>query len=189
MISIDTHPKTCSFFGHRKIEITEDIKQKVKEIILDLIINHSVSNFLFGSRSDFDHLCYIIVSEIKEKFSNIKRIAYTCKSESCILENEKQKCEKFYSYIEKRKVCLLGFDEEFEHKTKYTSGKASYVERNYAMIDNSHFCIFYYDENYAPPKRKKSKRDLFEYQPKSGTKLAYEYAKRKNKTIFNIYTK
>lgn len=48
--------KVCSFFGHRKIDITEELKQKVKDTIEDLIINHNVEVFLFGSRSDFDYL-------------------------------------------------------------------------------------------------------------------------------------
>ena len=40
--------KVCSFFDHRKIDITEELKQKVKEIIEDLIVNHKVLTFLFG---------------------------------------------------------------------------------------------------------------------------------------------
>ena len=54
------------------------------------------------------------------------------------------------------------------------------------MIDKSDFCIVYYREDYKPPMRKNSRRDFFEYQPKSGTKLAYDYAKRKGKTIINF---
>jgi len=50
-------------------------------------------------------------------------------------------------------------------------------------IDQSDFCLFYYDENYLPPKRKWAKRDLFEYQPQSGTALAYKYAQQKKKNI------
>lgn len=186
MSLIDFQPKTCSFFGHRKIEISEELNQKLKDIILDLIVNHNVSIFLFGSRSDFDNLCYIIVSKFKKEFPNIQRIYFTCKSEFCVLESERQKMEMICSNFEKREVKLFGYEEEFEHKTKYTSGKASYIERNQAMIDNSDYCIFYYDESYNPPKRKKSKRDLFEYQPKSGTKLSYNYAIKKRKNIFNI---
>ena len=82
---------------------------------------------------------------------------------------------------------MLCVDEEFELKTKYTSGKASYVERNQAMIDNSDYCIFYYNENYKPKPRKQSKRDINYYQPKSGTFLAYKYAQKKKKEIINIF--
>lgn len=47
--------------------------------------------------------------------------------------------------------------------------------------------IFYYDEKYKPERRKEKKRSLTDYQPKSGTRLAFEYAKSKNKTIINIF--
>ena len=176
----------CSFFGHRKIELTEELKQKVKEIIEDLIVNHNVLTFLFGSRSDFDYLCHLVVTELKEKYPKIKRITYTCRSESCILESERKKLEKLYSYFNKQEVNLLGVEEEFEHATKYTSGRASYVERNQAMINDSDYCVFYYDENYQPELRKYSRRSIGYYQPKSGTALAYAYAKQKQKTIFNV---
>jgi len=72
-----------------------------------------------------------------------------------------------------------------EHMEK--AGKASYVERNQEMINKSNFCIVYYDENYAPPRRKNSKRDLFDYQPKSGTKVALDYAIKKGIYIKNIF--
>lgn len=176
----------CSFFGHRKIEITQKLKQKVKEVIEDLIVNQNVSIFLFGSRSDFDSLCHLIVTQLKEKYPEIKRIAYTCKSETCVLESEREKWEQIYSNLQKREVNLLGVEEEFEHKTKYTSGKASYVERNQAMINDSDFCVFYYDENYKPEMRKQSKKSITYYQPKSGTALAYNYAKQKKKIIINM---
>ena len=57
--------KVCSFFGHRKINITEELKEKVKSIIEDLILNHGVTSFLFGSRSEFDYLCHLLVTELK----------------------------------------------------------------------------------------------------------------------------
>lgn len=139
--------KICSFFGHRKIDITEELKQKVKEVIEDLIVNHNVLTFLFGSRSDFDYLCHLVVTKLKEKYPNIKRISYTCRSETCTLESERAYWEEIYSHLKKEKVALLGVEEEVEHKTKYTSGRASYVERNQAMINDSVYCVFYYNEN------------------------------------------
>ena len=177
----------CSFFGHRKIEITEELKQKVKEVLEDLIVNHNVLTFLFGSRSDFDYLCHLVVTELKEKYPNIIRKCYTCRSETCTLESEREHWEGIYSHFRKEKVTLLGVEEEVEHKTKYTSGRASYVERNQAMINNSDYCVFYYDENYEPEMRKYSKRSIGYYQPKSGTALAYAYAKQKKKEVINLF--
>ena len=178
--------KVCSFFGHRKIELSEELKDKVKSVIENLIQNYNVLTFLFGSRSDFDYLCHQIVTELKEKYPSIKRVAYTCRSESCILEHEREKWEKIYSYSLKKEVRLLGVEEEFEHKTKYTSGKASYVERNQSMINDSDYCIFYYDEHYQPEMRYCSKRSVGYYQPKSGTALAYAYARQRKKILINI---
>ena len=165
--------KSCSFFGHRNIDATPELKQKIKEIIEDLISNHNVTTFLFGSRSDFNYLCHFIVTELKEKYKHIKRIAYTGKSECCILEDKKQKWEEIYLKVLKQKVNLLCVEEEFEHKAKFIAGKASYIERNKAMIDNSDYCIFYFNKH---------------CQYKSGTAIAYAYAKQKKKCIINVFT-
>ena len=54
------------------------------------------------------------------------------------------------------------------------AGRASYVERNYEMIDSSQFCIVYYDEQSAPTTRK------------SGTKIALDYAIKKRKNVISI---
>lgn len=181
-----TNNKTCCFIGHRKINITKEQEQKLKTIIEDLIIQNNVFTFLFGSKSEFDFLCHTIVSELKQKYQNIKRIKYTCKSESCLLENEKEKLEKTISNLENQKITLLGYEKEIEHKSKYLSGKASYIERNKAMIDDSDFCMFYYDKNYKPQTRKHKSSDMFEYQPNSGTALSFEYAKQKKKKLINL---
>ncbi len=110
-----------------------------------------------------------------------------CRSESCILESEREHWEKVYSYFRKREVHLLGVEEEVEFKNKWTAGKASYVERNQAMINDSDLCIFYFDENYRPKEHKYFKRCFTGYQSKSGTALAYNYAKQKKKEIINVF--
>lgn len=176
--------KTCCFIGHRKIELTEKLKKEIYDYIEYLIVNENVKTFLFGSKSKFDYLCHGMVTELKERYSDIKRIGYTCKSEGVILETEKEKREKLLPITIKGKVRLLGVEEEYEHKNKYVSGKASYVERNEAMIDDGDYCVFYYNENYVPPKRKVGAGF---YETKSGTAIAYKYAKRKNKIIKNFY--
>lgn len=179
--------KQCCFIGHRTIELTQELTQRVKSVIEKLILEYSVGVFLFGSRSEFDTLCLSIVTELKEKYPYIKRIAYTCQSEGCILQAEKAKWDRVYSSFYNTPTDLLCVDEEFEYKSKYTAGRASYVERNQAMIDNSDYCVFYYNENYKPPQRQYFKKSPY-YQTKSGTQLAYQYAKRKKKSIINILT-
>ena len=165
--------KICCFVGHRKIEITDELEKRVCDYIENLIVNENVKVFLFGSRSQFDDLCYDIVSNLKEKYSDIQRVYIRSQYEFVDESYEKY---------------LLGFYEEttFPERCK-GAGKISHVVRNQAMIDDSDFCLFYYDENYLPPKRKWSRRDLFAYQPKSGTALAYKYANQKKKIIYNFF--
>ena len=65
---------TCCFFGHRKIDEMAELKNKLYEIIENLIVNERIDTFLFGSKSAFDDLCHKITTELKEKYPHIKRI-------------------------------------------------------------------------------------------------------------------
>lgn len=183
--------KVCLFFGHRKIEKTEELRERVRVEIVNLIENHGVKIFLFGSKSDFDELCHSVVTELKEKYPDLQRRAYTCRGEACILEKDRLCWEDISSWVEKREVHFLGVEEEIEHKNKWSTGRASYVKRNQAMIDDSDYCISYYNPDYKPPRRKYSKRSVGDYRPKSGTEIAFDYAKRKhmkkNLTVINVF--
>lgn len=168
----DTRLYTCCFFGHRKINETDLLSKELYNVIEDLIINQNVNTFLFGSKSEFNSLCLKVVTKLREKYPYIKRVyvrsAFPDISDSYenyLLENY----EKTY-FLEKMRG----------------AGKASYVERNQEMINQSNFCVVYYDESYAPPRRRNNKRDLCDYQPKSGTKIAYEYAVKKGLFIINV---
>ena len=60
--------KSCSFFGHRDIIITDKLKQKVNDTIENLIVNDNVRVFLFGSRSNFNSLCHAVVTQLQDKY-------------------------------------------------------------------------------------------------------------------------
>ncbi|MBR5782948.1 MAG: DUF1273 family protein [Clostridia bacterium] len=148
---------SCCFFGHRTINETDQLKAKLIEIIEKLIIDEKVDTFLFGSKSRFNSLCLEIVTEIKEKYPHIKRVYVRAE----------------YPYISKhyKNYLLENYEKTYYPEKIMSSGRASYVERNYEMIDNSYFCIVYYDEQVAPTTRK------------SGTKIALDYAIKKCKKI------
>ena len=167
-----TKEHTGCFFGHRKIEVTDELVNRLEEIVEDLIINKNVNVFLFGSKSQFDKLCLRVVTELKKKYPHIRRIYV--RAEFHYID------EGYTAYL------LKSYDHTYYPKRLIHAGKAAYVERNYEMIDNSGYCVIYYDENYMPPRRKNSRRDLFDYQAKSGTKLAYDYAVKKGLTILNL---
>ena len=164
--------KICCFVGHRKIEITVELKQELYDYIENLIVNENVKVFLFGSRSKFDDLCYDVVSELQEKYPDIKRVYVRSQ----------------YEYVGKdyEDYLLQYYEETYYPENCKGAGKLSHIKRNQEMINKSDYCLFYYDENYLPPKRKWAKRDCFEYQPQSGTKLAYEYALQKKKIVHNF---
>ena len=169
---IDT-TNTCCFFGHRKIDETGELKNNLYEIIENLIVNEKVDTFLFGSKSQFDDLCHKIVSELKEKHPYIKRI-YVRSAFQHIPDWYEESLLKHYEGTY--------FPEHMEN-----AGRASYVERNQVMINHGKFCVVYYDKNYLPPRRKNSKRDLFDYQLQSGTAVAYDYAVKNKKIIINCF--
>ena len=85
-----------------------------------------------------------------------------------------------------KKYLLESYEDTYYPSKMIDAGKAAYVERNYEMINNSRYCICYYDENYMPPRRKNSRRDLLDYQPKSGTGIAFDYARKKELNIINL---
>ena len=166
--------KVC-FIGHREIEETLSLKNYIKEYIEELIINNNVSEFLFGSRSQFNYLCYEIVAELKEKYPKIKRV---------YVRNCYEIVSDWYE-----KYLLEWYETTIYPKQCKNSGRISYVRRNQAMIEDSDICVFYYNENYLPPRRKNAKRCVAEYQPNSGTALAFKYAIQKKKNIINFYQK
>ena len=54
------------------------------------------------------------------------------------------------------------------------------------MIDDSDFCVFYYNNSYKPKAKGNKRSKMYDYQPNSGTKIAYEYANKEHKAIINI---
>ena len=151
---------TCCFIGHREINVTDELKEKLHVVIERLIIKECINTFLFGSKSHFDNLCYDIVTEIKKKYPHIKRIFMRAE----------------YPYIDESYEAYLleSYEDTYFPKSVLGAGKASYVKRNCEMIDNSRFCIVYYKEDYTPKGRK------------SGTKIALAYAVRKKKNIIRF---
>lgn len=174
----------CSFIGHRTVADSARVASLLKAQIVSLIETKGVNTFLFGSRSEFDDICHYVVTELRERYPVIERIAYTCRSEWACMENEREEHERGFSELMHKAVSLKGYEGEVEFAEKYNAGKASYIERNQAMIDDSDYCLFYFNENYSP-----------HCSARSGTKIAYDYALKKAKkepqkiVIINIFPK
>lgn len=150
----------CCFIGHRKINETEDLKIRLWDLIENLIINKNVTTFLLGSKSEFNELCVNLLIQAKEKYPHIKRVYVRAEYPDIN--------EQYEKYL------LQSCDETYFSKKLTNARSTVYVQRNYEMIDKSNFCIFYYNEQLSPVKRK------------SGTKIALDYAIKKKKIIFNL---
>lgn len=152
--------KTCSIIGHRNIEITEELANKTRKIIIDLI-QKGVSTFLFGSKSEFNSLCYEIITEIKIDFQHIKRVFV--RAEYPFVSNE------YVNYL------LEFYEDTFYFDKEGNSSKFYYIKRNEYLINNSDVCLFYFDIDYKPKNR-----------TSSGTAISYNYAQNKKKEIINV---
>lgn len=157
--------RTCSFFGHRKIAVTDEMKARLCREIENLIVNEGVNTFLFGSKSEFDNLCYDVVSDFKVKYPDIKRV-YVRAAYADVDKSYTDYLLEYYEYT------------YFPEKIR-GAGRASYVERNREMIVNSKFCVVYYDKNYLPPLQNG-------YRRRSGTAIAYDFALKNKNEIINL---
>ena len=155
------------FIGHRTIIEPEKIKSLLL-INLTELIELGKTNFIFGDHSAFDSLCYDTVSELKEIYPHIQRIKYRTNYP----EIRESSMVYFLKGYEKG-ICPEGVDK---------AGRASYVMRNQAMIQSSEICVFYYNPEYRP-----ARKSLSHNQSKSGTQIAFDYAKSQHKQIVNIF--
>ena len=79
--------KLCCFIGHRKIDITPKITERLKSVVKKLVDN-GYTRFLFGSRGEFYEYAFDIVSEIKKERSEITRVGYHTPNERYFTEEE-----------------------------------------------------------------------------------------------------
>ncbi len=164
---------TCCFFGHRKIKDTVRLRARLLSVIEGLLTEEGTDTFLFGSKSEFNSLCHEIVTDLKEKHPHIKRVFV--RAEYPFIG------EKYREYI------LKDYEDTYFPEYMINAGKAAYVERNLEMIDKSGICVVYYNPDYELPYRKEGQFELSRRLPKSGTKIAYEYAVRKKAVIINVF--
>ncbi len=166
---------TCCFFGHRKIVKTNELVNLLYTVIEDLIINKKINTFLFGSKSDFDKLCLCAITELKKKYHHIQRV-YVRAEFPYINENYKTHLLEYY-------------DDTYYPEHIKNSGRAIYIQRNYEMINHSKYCVIYFDKDYTPTKRSEKTSEKCNSTFKSGTKLAYDYARKKKREIINLLEK
>ena len=155
--------KICCFIGHRKINFTDELHEKLVKTI-ESLIEKGVKTFLFGSRSQFNDFCLGVVTDLKAKYPSIKRVYVRADSEYIDTDYE--------NYL------LNQYEKTYFAQSAHDAGKLVYIKRNQEMIDKSDVCIFYYDK--ADGLSEKG-------QKTSGTKRAFEYAVKRKKEVVNVF--
>ena len=148
--------KICSCFGHFNVDITDELTARTR-IEIDKAINDGVRIFLFGGRSDFDDLCYDLVTEKRNANPQlgIKRVF-------CFpLEKQLRKPPRWFSIKEYEALECPAKDFDYWYTSIYY--------RNLAMIDNSDLILF-----------------CVEQRENSGAYKAYRYALKKHKCVVNM---
>ena len=153
--------KICSFFGHSEIATDhKEIKNKLKDLIANLIINENYTEFWFGGFGDFNNLALEIVTDLKNtQFHYIKRIY--CAEE----ERWKDSPWKIPEYIKKAHDNIIWLEMEY----KFFSKRIYF--RNCEMIKKSDLSIFYVSST-----------------QNSGAYKALQFAKKIKKHYVNIGT-
>ena len=155
--------KSVCFIGHRKIVCSLKLKSEIYTLAENLILSGTV-NFIFGGQSEFNDLCYDIITELKAKYPQILRIHFRTN-----YENANDYTMQFL---------IKGYEKSYCPPNISKAGRATYIKRNESMINESDICVFYYNKNYSLQKPDKTN---------SGTEIAYDYAVKKRKNIINLF--
>ena len=149
--------KSCSVFGHRKINISNELKEVLRKILEEMIQSRGVEVFYFGGFGDFDDLCYQVVSELKDKYPHIKRIF-------CLYDPRHQKKSKRPKWLQEEE-----YEEYLYLDMQFDCWYTRIYYRNCEIIKNSDFVLFYVIN-----------------KSKSGAYKAMQYAKKRKKQYINV---
>ena len=151
--------KICSFFGHREINLTDELYAETANAI-EQALDFGCRVFYFGGYGEFDALCYQILTKFKKERPNLSLHRVYCVAQE--------------RYLRKK---VRYFNPEDYDEIKYLMPAfegwyRSIYFRNCAMIDDSDFLLFYAEK-----------------RENSGAYKAYKYAARKkDKKTLNLWT-
>ena len=121
---------TVSFFGHREIENSLEVEQKLEAILTELIKTKQYIEFLVGREGEFDILAASVVKRVKKQmdYGNCSLVLVLPYMKAEFRDNEKD----FLDYYDDVEIC------EQSAKAHY---KSAMQIRNRAMVDRSDLVI------------------------------------------------
>ncbi len=164
--------EVCCFIGHRRVGETETLKLRIYSVT-EKLIKSGIRVFLFGDHSEFNDMCYEVVTELKSLYPKILRVLYR-------KDYPRADVYTLQFYLDE-------FDDSICPDRVGRAGAAAYIERNRAMIAQSSACVFYYDTDYRAISRRYVKNRIVTRETKSGTKIADDFAVSQNSKIINLF--
>jgi hypothetical protein len=127
---------TVSFFGHRMIENTLEIENRLERCIQTLLREHEYVEFLVGRDGEFDQLVSSTIRRCKRMIrdDNSAHIWVLPYLTAAFRDNE----ESFRDYYDEIEVCEAAAGSHF---------KAAFQARNRAMVNRSHLVVFCIDHH------------------------------------------
>jgi len=128
--------KTCCLFGQAKISIPK--QDHLCELLydqLETLIKDGYANFSFDCKGDFSLVVAMVISKLKQVYSNIKMMYYQ------VYDTEDIELLKY------------GYDEIIP-PFKNIPETDILPYRNHSMVENSDYCIFYLNTRPTDPNKK-----------------------------------
>ncbi len=151
-------PQTLTFLWDENSPDSRNLREVLKETIIELIENNDARHFISGMALGVDMMCAEIILELKEKYPFITlECALPCETQATKWRINSQ--EKYYNILKDcDKTTLL--------QTRYTSD--CMMKRNKYMVDNSDILVAVWNGS------------------NSGTGNTVNYARKNNKIIKRI---
>lgn len=147
--------KSCAFFGHRNINV-EQYREKLLQVIVDLIENKDVTQFYSGYRGNFDIYCSCLVGQLKDKYPQLKNTMVL----SYIPEASGRSDNAF--------ILPQCFDDSVYLLERYVPKRYAIIETNKLLVDAADYIV------------------AGVIMRCGGAYGACRYARKKKKSIFNV---
>ena len=123
---------TVSFFGHRYVEKTAEIEQRLEALLHDIISQHEFVEFLIGRDGDFDMLASSVIKRAISKYSNgnTSFILVLPYMKADYRDNEQQ----YLDYYDEVEIC---------EEAAAAHPKGAIQKRNRSLVDRSDLVICY----------------------------------------------
>ena len=153
--------KNICFTGHRNIKITQELRERLYNLLETMIQNGAI-NFYAGGAIGFDTECELIILKLREKYPNIKlHIIMPCPKEEQTRkwkkDNEKMLYYKILSLADSTELCSEHYD------------KNCIKKRNARLVNLADCFVCYY------------------YKSRSGTGQTIRMAQKNKLEIINLY--